>query len=398
MNIVFSYASYRFTDTKVELGGEELVCWELISRLAERGHTCHVFSPLIELSRSYNNIIPHYFYNTNYKNEPSRIKRIIRLLRYNRKSRAELKKMITNKNIDVVHHLRPAYKGFFSSVADLSIPFVYGPAQVPYDRTVENARNLKRFEALYSIVKKRKWRKTLKSSENILVSVDYAKIGLPDSVQNKIVTVKKGVDSGYFKPQNKDNSSKKKLKVLFLAAIRKNKGAHVLLRAIPKVLERIDGVEFEFVGENKDKQYFESIIDELDIHDYVRFTGAVSHEETADFYNDADLYCFPALQEDAPSSLLEAMACGLPVVASNIMGIPEFVDENENGFLFQNGDHEDLALKLYKALSNPKKLYEMGLHSRKKVEKELNWEAVVDKIERVYEDSIHSFHNKMNNG
>ena len=99
------------------------------------------------------------------------------------------------------------------------------------------------------------------------------------------------------------------------------------------------------------------------------------------YLNSADLYVLPSLKESTSISGLEAMACGLAIVGTNIGGIPQIIENGKNGFLCKPKNPEDLAKKILKALTNLKKF---GKESRKIVVKEYSWKKRTNELINIY--------------
>lgn len=123
----------------------------------------------------------------------------------------------------------------------------------------------------------------------------------------------------------------------------------------------------------------------------VHFPGAVYRDTLPDLYRAADLFVLPAVHDPKgnvdglPNVILEAMACGLPVVASAISGIPLAVEDGGNGRLVPEGDQGALLEALKALLAAPQRARALGEAGRKKVERELTWDAVAARYRQAYE-------------
>jgi glycosyltransferase involved in cell wall biosynthesis len=165
------------------------------------------------------------------------------------------------------------------------------------------------------------------------------------------------------------------LKILFVAILYESKGLMVLVDACGKLAER--GVPFvlEVMGNWQSEEYAARVhkrIDELDIGDRVRFLGRVIGDEKFAPYRNADVFCFPTFFhcEALPVVLLEATACGLPVVATRWRGIPSIVDDGETGFLVEPHDADAVAERLTQLADSPELRERMGAAGRKKFTRE----------------------------
>lgn len=112
----------------------------------------------------------------------------------------------------------------------------------------------------------------------------------------------------------------------------------------------------------------------------VSFPGQVGYEHLPDYYRQADLYVSASHSDGTSISLLEAMACGLPVVVSDIPGNREWVVPKENGWLFKEGDSTSMAIAIREAYEVTEQLPEMGRNARRLVEKRADWSQNFQKM------------------
>jgi glycosyltransferase involved in cell wall biosynthesis len=117
----------------------------------------------------------------------------------------------------------------------------------------------------------------------------------------------------------------------------------------------------------------QSLAKELGIGDRVRFLGWQSREQLSESYRRANVFLFPSRHEGMPNAMLEAMASGLPVVASCIAGSEELVLDGKTGYLFPSEDVESLRTALHKTLSDQTLREQMGNASRSHAEANYSW-------------------------
>jgi starch synthase len=174
----------------------------------------------------------------------------------------------------------------------------------------------------------------------------------------RIATILYPIDTTRFAPGVRARESL----VLFVGRVERRKGAHLMLRAVADVRRRHPRSQFAFVGRIcEDMQE-----DARSLPNGVRFVGPVKREELVEWYRRAALFCAPSLWDNSPNTIYEAMSCGTPVVATNVGGIPELVDDGVTGFLVPPERPDELARAINALLENPGLLARMGGLAREK--------------------------------
>jgi len=118
--------------------------------------------------------------------------------------------------------------------------------------------------------------------------------------------------------------------------------------------------------------------------DRVAFGGQVSQTDLPHWYHRADLYISPSHVDGSSVSLMEALACGLPCLVSDIPANKEWVAEGENGWQFPDGDSTALAEKILTAMSQREKLPEIGRASRRSAERRADWKKNAEVLMTTY--------------
>ncbi len=169
------------------------------------------------------------------------------------------------------------------------------------------------------------------------------------------------------------------------------KGHDVVLRALAKVVSSVPDVAYVIVGEGDDLDYLERLAREYGVAENVIFAGRVSDEELPLLYNacDAFVMCSRAdrtrrgiLAEGFGLALLEASACGKPVIAGRSGGVPDAVQDGITGMLVNPVDSDEVAAAIVKVLREPWLAKVMGENGRKWVEAEMNWTRAADEFEQ----------------
>ena len=195
-----------------------------------------------------------------------------------------------------------------------------------------------------------------------------------------ISVISPGVDHGRFHPSCRTPECRDDPIVLFVGAMHPRKGADVFARAIPLLHDL--PARFIFAGPSGPLEpEVRSIISGSGAHDRVDFRGQLSSEELPRVLAEAEIFVFPTVwgTEGFGMVAAEAMACGVPVVASRIAAIPEVVLDEETGLLVEPGDPVDLASKLRLLLGDPSRRRCLGRAGTKHVQ-QYRWDRLADEL------------------
>jgi glycosyltransferase involved in cell wall biosynthesis len=186
----------------------------------------------------------------------------------------------------------------------------------------------------------------------------------------EILIIPNGIDLDSYKRAGRDWTFPRLLSV---GRIVHQKGFDLAMRALGGLKDL--HWEWQIAGDGPQMKGLQSLAKELGIEDRVQFLGWRSREQLMRCYGQANLFLFPSRHEGMPNALLEAMASGLPVIASCISGNEELVVDGETGYLVPSEDIESLQSALKKLLSDPALREQMGSVSRERVEANYSWEA-----------------------
>jgi glycosyltransferase involved in cell wall biosynthesis len=229
-------------------------------------------------------------------------------------------------------------------------------------------------------------------------------------------TITGGVDVGQFVNGNnhRQTNRDRTKRILFVGRISPEKGVHVLLDAFQQVAKNCPDVELELVGEQQAVPY-EFIVLVADDHkvsqlasfyngrlkrgNYISFlkehipsylttkvifSGQISQSELANHYRNADILVNPSLSEAFGISLLEAMACKVPVVGTRIGGMPESVEDGRTGLMVERDSPSELARAILRLLTNGDLRRSMGEAGRERVLKHFSWEKIAERLQIEY--------------
>ncbi|NTV29133.1 MAG: glycosyltransferase family 4 protein [Candidatus Omnitrophica bacterium] len=160
------------------------------------------------------------------------------------------------------------------------------------------------------------------------------------------------------------------------------KGNHVLLEALAALEGKVHSTRLFVVGEGRARQVLEEQAARLGVAGRVVFVGF--QDRVADYLVAADIFVLPSLNEGMGRAVLEAMACGRPVVASRVGGIPDLVEDGVQGFLVPPGDAVALARALGRLASEPELRSTMGQNAWSRATQKFSVEAMVNNISEIY--------------
>ena len=171
-----------------------------------------------------------------------------------------------------------------------------------------------------------------------------------------ITVIPNAIDTTIFGVGKKEATAEQKtgktVRLLFVGAIGKLKGERDLIRALSILRGR--GCQYDlqvsFLGYGAES--LEPVCREAGVTDWIDFLGAVSLEKRVEFFRRADIFVLPTYAEAMPMSIIEAMAAGLPVISTNVGGIPEMIEHEVDGLLVVPGDVAELADKIQYLLEN----------------------------------------------
>ncbi|MEO0091426.1 MAG: glycosyltransferase family 4 protein [candidate division WOR-3 bacterium] len=179
-------------------------------------------------------------------------------------------------------------------------------------------------------------------------------------------------------------------KILFLGRFEPRKGLKYLLQALPIIKKEIPDVLLIIVGAGVLGYAYQEYIAK-EVKENIHFAGLIPEEEKPHYYASCDVFCAPSIgYESFGIVLLEAMACGKPVVASDIPGYRTIINDGQEGFLTQPKCPEAIADRIIKILKNPELAKKMGERGYQKSLK-YSWERVAQQVEEYYVELVHQY-------
>lgn len=321
---------------------------------------------------------------------------------FNHKAYQRLKHRVQQGEFDLVHALTPMEPRYpiKLSKACQDIPFVLGPVNggVPFPKGFqEKARQ--EFAQLNFLRAVGRWLlpdyvKTYKKATRILAGSTYTRqliqqmFKLPEDRLE--LFYENGIPESFLidqKPQKLDST----LHLLFVGRLVPYKCADILLEALARLDATIRAqLKLTIVGDGSEKKALVDQVQQLGLTQLVQFAGWVKQSEIAQFYRNADIFCFPSIREYGGGVVIEAMAAGLPCIVANNGGIGEYVTD-QTGFRIEPISREyltqELADKIQLLFENQSLRQEMSANAIQRV-REFTWKHKAQHIVNLYHTLI----------
>jgi glycosyltransferase involved in cell wall biosynthesis len=197
-----------------------------------------------------------------------------------------------------------------------------------------------------------------------------------------------GVDTTFFTPSSEPPDSLSIGAVSNFVWKEKVEGLVLLIKAFKMLVAEYPDVKLKIAGEGEYRNHVEKTINEYDLQDNVQLLGSLDRDKLSAFYQDISVFVHISFQDTLPLTILEAMASGLPVVASHTGDIP-YVVTKDVGIVAELNE-ESIANGVRSLLRSQKTKEDLGKAARTKVEKEYSWPKVADKYLMEYQNIISS--------
>ncbi|WP_293340687.1 glycosyltransferase family 4 protein [Microcoleus sp. CAWBG58] len=310
--------------------------------------------------------------------------------------------LVKKHQIEVVHEPTPVSAKFPSLMFGFSVPVVIGPlnTDVKFPPAFSSRQSplvdmvvgfAYQFVNLFNRLLPGKIK-----AETVLVANDRTAKALPSGVGGKIIQlVENGVDlSVWLSDSTPSKQPKQQVHFVSLGRLVDWKGVDLLLEAFAAVVGQTDAV-LEIIGDGKIRGELEAQTARLAIEDRVIFSGWLSQEQCAQRMQQADAMVMPSLREPGGAVVMEAMAVGLPVIATNWGGPVDYLDST-CGILVEpdspEGFVKGLTNAMLKLAQSPELRQSMGSAGSSRVRENFDWERKVDRMIEIYQQTIDTCH------
>ncbi|WP_292383912.1 glycosyltransferase family 4 protein [Methanoculleus sp. UBA430] len=303
-----------------------------------------------------------------------------------------VRRIIKRKKIDLLHSHYVFPDGFVSRLQP-GVPGIATEHTSGFLDRLEQGRMLGLYRWVYS-----RMDQIITPSDELAGAV--GSLGVP---RQKITFVSNGVDTDKFSPEVPPRDLRQQYAlapdtriVLCPRRLEPKNGVRYLVEAVPAVLRQCPEARFFVVGGSYPDQLalLRKRARELGIEDQIIFAGSVPNAEMPSWYTAADVVVLPSLKEATSIAGLEAMACGRPLVGTNVGGIPHLVTDGKTGLLVEPRDPDGLAGALARLLTDDAARREMGVAARKKAVDRFSWARIAGTVEGIYTRTLENVENR----
>jgi glycosyltransferase involved in cell wall biosynthesis len=279
---------------------------------------------------------------------------------------------------DIIHiqQIEMGLYGFFPKLF-LKIPYVV------YARGID-------FSDINGFIEKRQLKIALRKANALILLTDSMRKKFADYYHGPVYIIPNGIEMERFNNHSKEAARQKfgvgcgEKIILYVGRLRDYKGIMYLISAMSKISRNDSTAKLVVVGGDQgEKQNVERMIEELSLQEKIDLVGEKSPEDVLDYMVSADIFVLPSLREGFPNVFLEAMGSGLPIVSTNVDGLPEIIADGINGFLVPPKNADQLADKVCQLLSDTELREKISKHNLVKI-KQFDINVISEQLEKIY--------------
>ncbi len=376
-SIFVAHPSEHLTDSLPN--GDGLIAHSFLSGLAQRGYHLHVAADQVSLQQPLPKEVSLY---------PLRVKaahRALRTVEYALRMRSLYERLSLQHHFGLIVQMNPVFPGISLALLGIDTPLILGTyvARWSANLNITNdsySGSTSKLPALRDLVVS--WQQSQANALLYTAKAAFDRIPRAAELTGKLYQLPHGVDAAKFSPDSCPLPGKKSQSILFLANVVERKGIYVLTKAFERVAEALPASTLTIAGTGEALEGVRDWAQNSPYRARIQIVGAVERSDTPTIFRRHAVYCLPSFGEPFATTLLEAMASGLPVVSTNTGGTPELVCRE--GALVPPRDPIALAQALIEVLASEDRARSMGLHNRAYVLEHYTWDAVLDRLESIY--------------
>ncbi len=229
----------------------------------------------------------------------------------------------------------------------------------------------------------------LSNAKRIICSSDYVRYGFLKRYLSKTVTITPGVDIERFHPDL--NKKTEYISILFVAGLGKTetyKGLTNLINSIKEIVNERKDVILNVVGDGDLREEYENYASSIGLAENVKFWGRLDGDKLVEKYQKSHIFVSASTNESFSMVILEAMASSLPIIAFDVGGTSQMIEDGKNGYLLKCTNVDNLKEKILELINSSEKSIQFGELSRKKVESNYTWAKKFDQYISVFNEVI----------
>jgi L-malate glycosyltransferase len=357
------------------VGGSGVIATELGKMLAEKGHEIHFISSSMpfRLKKMYHNIYYHQVEVNQYS--------VFQYPPYDIALASKMAEVINREDLDLLHvhyaipHAVCAILARQMSKKDIKIVTTLHGTDITvlgYDASLTDAirYGIEESDAVTTVSH------SLRAETYDLINPNQKIIPIYNFVDERVYHE---IDSAHLRKEYRIKDEEKV--IIHVSNFRSVKRVPDVVQAFSKIVQEIPS-KLLLVGDGPEISYVRRLVDQLGLHEHVLFLG--KQENLEELYSFSDLMLLLSEKESFGLVALEAMACGVPCIGTNIGGIPEVIANGENGYICELGDINDVAEKAIGLLNNGQLHSQFSQHAVRVVNEQFHGNKIVQEYEDIY--------------
>jgi len=225
---------------------------------------------------------------------------------------------------------------------------------------------------------------------NAIVANGDAFLKIRDTMVEDVIDIPPGIDSKQFKYIASDVRKQYNIAIddkllLFVGRFVPLKNLPFLIKGTAELIKSDNKIKLLLVGEGPLYNQTVQLVSKLNIVDHVIFAGRIVNVDLAAYYSAANIFVITSYYDNFPNAVIEAMACGMPVIGTKVGGIPQQVEDGVNGYLIENNNIREFKEAVLKLITNRRLCRKMGEKNKEMVKAKYDWTKSAGKFLEIYE-------------
>ena len=343
------------------LAGTEIATYNIARHLAEKGYEIHIITSLNSELPQYNFEQGFFVHRISYRNI-----RFLGLPSYWLKIFLKVKKI----NPDVVHS-----QDVIMGIPGLIIKKLMRKPYLVWARGQDIYQPEPLFKYIFKVV-------IMNADFVVALTKNMMDVIQKNYDRRDVIVISNGIDLEKFRNIPKIIKRENKC-VIYVGRFRSVKGLTYLIQAMKIINNHDSSIRLVLIGKGPEEAKLKNLVKELNLDEYIEFKGQIPNENIPGYLADSDVFVLPSLSEGFPNVVLEAMASGLPIVATRVTGLSEIILDGINGLLVEPGNSKEIARKILFILSNDD-FREKIIENNKLKALDYSWENVITILEKIY--------------